>query len=135
MVSYVAPRRLTRERLQLLRRLTDALDKPMTALAFVWLGLLIYDLIYGLGRSGTIASNIIWVTFVLHFTFEFVLAPNKWTYVKGNWITAVALVLPALRIFRLVQTLRVLGCDSPRLSDTSGAGDYAAVAGAFSASN
>ena len=97
-----------RERLKLLRQMTDALDEPMTVLAFVWLALLIFDFTYGLGRYGTIASNVIWGLFVVHFLLEFTLAPQKWTYLKQNWITAIALVLPALRIFRVFQALRIL---------------------------
>lgn len=97
-----------RERLKLLRQVTDVLDEPMTVLAFVWLALLIYDFTYGLGRVGTIANNVIWGLFVVHFLLEFTLAPQKWAYLEQNWITAVALVLPALRIFRVVQAVRIL---------------------------
>jgi hypothetical protein len=67
-----------RQRLSLVRQISDLLDEPMTVLAFVWLGLLIYDFTYGLGRYGTIASNVIWGLFVFHFLLEFTLAPQKW---------------------------------------------------------
>jgi len=97
-----------RERWKLLRELTDALDKPMTALAFVWLALLIIDFVYGLGRAGNLASNAIWIAFIAHFVLEFVIAPSKLTYLRQNWLTAIALLLPAFRVLRVLRALRVV---------------------------
>jgi voltage-gated potassium channel len=97
-----------RERWKLLRELTDALDEPMTALAFVWLALVIIDFVYGLGRAGSIASNVIWVAFIVHFVLEFWIAPSKLTYLRQNWLTAIALLLPAFRVLRVLRALRLV---------------------------
>jgi voltage-gated potassium channel len=99
---------LHRERERLLRQLAAALDKPMTFLAFVWLGLLVLDLTRGLNGWLSALNNLIWGLFVAHFSLEFVLAPDKWRYLRRNWLTAVALVLPALRVFRVFRAFRAL---------------------------
>ena len=98
---------VSRERLKLLRQVSDALDEPMTALAFIWLLLLIVDFTHGLGAAGNLASNVIWVIFIVHFLLEFAIAPRKWTYLKQNWLTAIALVLPAFRVLRVFRFVRL----------------------------
>lgn len=99
---------LHHERQRLLRQVAAALDRPMTALAFVWLGLLVLDLTRGLSGWLAALNNLIWGLFVAHFTVEFVLAPEKGRYLRKNWLTAVALVLPALRVLRIFRAFRVL---------------------------
>ena len=44
-------------------------------------------------------------------TLKFTLAPRKLAYLKSNWLTAVALLLPALRLFRIGRNcaMRALG--------------------------
>jgi voltage-gated potassium channel len=39
---------------------------------------------------------------------EFVLAPHKVAYLKRNWLTAISLLIPALRIFRVFRAFRLL---------------------------
>jgi len=97
-----------RERWKLLRELSAALDKPMTALAFVWLALVIVDFVYGLGRAGDLASNAIWIVFIVHFLLEFCIAPQKITYLRQNWLTVIALVLPAFRVLRVFRAFRIV---------------------------
>jgi voltage-gated potassium channel len=99
---------LHHERQRLLRQVASALDRPMTFLAFVWLGLLILDLTRGLSGWLAVLNNLIWGLFVAHFAVEFVLAPEKGKYLRSNWLTAVALVLPALRILRVFRAFRAL---------------------------
>jgi voltage-gated potassium channel len=99
---------LSHARGKLVRQHAATLDGPMTFLAFVWLILLVLDLTRGLNRWETIASNTIWVIFIVHFVLELLIAPNKWTYLKQNWITAIALVLPALRVLRIFRAFRIL---------------------------
>jgi voltage-gated potassium channel len=77
-------------------------------LAFVWLLLLIVDLTKGLAAAGQAASNAIWVVFVLHFVLEFWIAPAKLKYLRRNWLTAIALILPAFRALRAFRGLRAL---------------------------
>ena len=46
--------------------------------------------------------------FILNFAIEFSVAPGKLNYLKSNWLTAVSLIVPALRAFRIVRIVRVL---------------------------
>ncbi len=96
------------ERQQLLDQISDALDKPMIALAFVWLGLVIVEFVGYRGTLLDILNYVIWAIFVFHFLLEFAIAPRKSAYLKRNWLTAIALVMPALRLVRIARLASVL---------------------------
>ncbi len=96
------------ERSWLLSRLEARLETPMLVLGFVWLALLILEFTYGLTRILELAGLVIWVIFVIDFALRFTLAPRKLAYLKGNWLTAISLVIPALRVFRLLRVVRLL---------------------------
>ncbi len=99
---------LKRERSELLQRLESWLETPMLVLAFVWLVLLVLELIRGESRLFYLLGTIIWVIFILDFGVKLVLAPNKVVYLKSNWLTAISLLIPALRIFRALRAFRLL---------------------------
>ena len=99
---------LQQERWTLLEQIDKALDKPMIALAFVWLGLLILDFTRGLSATLQTVSDVIWGLFVLDFALGFTIAPRKLQYLQRNWLTALSLMLPALRLLRLFRIFRVL---------------------------
>lgn len=97
---------LEADRADLLRRVADLLDTPMLLLSFTWLGLLVLELTRGLTPLLEMASTVIWVLFILNFALEFAIAPRKLRYLRTHWLTAVSLLLPALRVFRLARLLR-----------------------------
>lgn len=99
---------LERERYQLLQRLEDWLETPMLVLAFVWLALLIVELLWGESPWFEIIGTTIWVIFLLDFAVELVLAPHRVAYLKRNWLTAFSLLIPALRLFRIFRVFRLL---------------------------
>lgn len=99
---------LSRNRLQILRRLEGALDTPMAFLGMVWLGLMVTELVWGLSGFGTHIATFIWGVFILDFLLRLTLAPRKLHYLRRNWLTAIALLLPALRILRFARLFRVL---------------------------
>lgn len=99
---------LETERHELLQRLEDWLETPMLVLAFVWLGLLVGELIWGESRAFEIIGTVIWAIFIIDFVLEFVLAPQKAAYIKKNWLTVLSLLVPALRIFRIFSAVRLL---------------------------
>ena len=99
---------LEKERYELLHRLEHGLEMPMLILAFAWLALLMGELIWGESLSFEIIGMIIWVIFILNFAVEFILAPRKTAYLQSNWLTAVSLLIPALRIFRIFRIVRLL---------------------------
>jgi voltage-gated potassium channel len=99
---------LNEQRREIVRLLEDWLELPMLVLSFVWLALLVIELTWGISRQFEIAGTVIWIVFILDFAVKFTLAPHKLTYLKQNWLTAIALLVPALRVFRAVRLARLL---------------------------
>jgi voltage-gated potassium channel len=99
---------LEQERYELLQRLEDWLETPMLLLAFAWLALLIGELVWGESRAFEIIGTIIWMIFILDFVVGLILAPQKLTYIRRNWLTVISLLVPALRIFRIFRVVRLL---------------------------
>lgn len=95
------------ERNKLLVSIEKFLEGPMVFLGFVWLVLLIIELIWGLSRILEIFSLSIWIIFILDFIIKFALAPAKLSFLKKNWLTAISLFIPALRVFRVLRFIRV----------------------------
>ncbi len=98
---------LNEERRSVLEQLEDWFETPMLVLGFVWLGLLIYEFIWSLSPALELLGTIIWIIFILDFALKFTLAPAKIEYLKTNWLTALALLVPALRVFRIFRVFRV----------------------------
>ena len=96
------------ERLEILRTLESWLETPLLLLGFVWLALLVAEFVWGESALLTGISNVIWVIFIVDFAVKFTLAPRKLDYLKSNWLTALSLALPALRIFRIFRMVRIL---------------------------
>lgn len=99
---------LKRERYELLRRVEDWLETPMLVLAFVWLLLLILELVREESALFNALGITIWIIFIIDFAVTLVLAPDKSDYLKGNWLTVISLLVPALRVFRLFRAFRLL---------------------------
>lgn len=99
---------LDRERGELLHRIEKWLETPMIVLGFIWLALLVVELTRGLNPALETAGTAIWIVFILDFALRFTLAPRKVDYLQSNWLTAISLMLPALRVFRIVRLIRVL---------------------------
>lgn len=100
--------KVTEQRWELLARIDALIDRPLVVLAFAWLVLLIVDLTMGLNRSLEIATFVLWGLFVLDFVLEFVIAPRKGEYLRRNWLVAIALILPAVRVLAVLRVLRGL---------------------------
>jgi len=99
---------LSEERWEFLRQLNGLLEAPMIGLSFVWLGLTVIDLTAGLGRTLEVVSYVIWGLFGLHFLLGVAIAPGRLAYLRHNWLTALALILPAFRILRVFRAFRLL---------------------------
>ena len=96
------------ERKKLLTSLEKLLEGPMIFLGFVWLVLLIIELVWGLNKPLEYTSLAIWVIFIIDFLVKFILAPVKVDFLKKNWLTAISLLIPALRVFRIFRIVRLL---------------------------
>jgi len=99
---------LNHERNEVLQKLEDWLETPMVVLGFVWLALLVVELAWELSPLLETIGTAIWIIFILDFALKLTLAPDKVAYLKSSWLTAIALVVPALRVFRIVRVVRLL---------------------------
>lgn len=90
-----------------LRRFQAALEIPMIVLAFVWLAIFVAEAVLGEAPWMAAASWVIWGCFFVEYAVGFVLARRKGVYVRRNWLKAIALLAPALRLLRLVRLVRV----------------------------
>lgn len=98
---------LRNARLDALSQFESLLEPVVAVLGFAWLVLLVVELVWG---SNAFLSTLIWVIyaiFLVDFAIRFVLAPNKLRYIKTNWLTAVSLLVPALRFLRVVRVFRL----------------------------
>ena len=95
----------TEERWSALRELDEWLRIPMALLGLVWLLLLLAELIWGERQLFSVASTIIWIVFIGEFVVRLLLAPDRSTFLKRNWLTIIALIVPALRFFRALSVL------------------------------
>lgn len=100
---------VNQERYQLLTNIEDLLELPMIILGFIWLVLILIELLGSLGPFLRAVSNIIWVIFIVDFLLKFVLAPKKFQFLKSNILTIISLFVPALRVFRITRAFRVMG--------------------------
>lgn len=99
---------LKSERKKLLHAIEKLMEGPMAFLGFVWLILLVLELVKGLTKPLEYASLTIWVIFIIDFLIKFILAPEKGTFLKKSWLTAISLLIPAIRIFRVFRIFRLL---------------------------
>lgn len=96
------------ERSGVLRQVETWLELPMVLLGFVWLILLILELTRGLPASMQKLSTAIWIAFIADYCIKFLIAPRKLRFLRKNWLTAISLALPALRVFRIVRAFRLI---------------------------
>jgi voltage-gated potassium channel len=101
-------RELHAARWELLEQISQIAERPMIALSFVWLILLIIDFTAGLSPLLQVVGNVIWALFVIDFMIAFVIAPRKIVYLRRNWLGALSLALPALRGLRILPALRLM---------------------------
>ena len=99
---------INEERAEALEQLEGWLETPMLVLGIAWLVLFIVEVVWGLSPLLEAFGTLIWVAFIFDFVLRLALAPNKVAYLKSNWLTAISLVIPALRIFRITRVVRLL---------------------------
>ncbi len=102
------PRALRRERWRLLAQVMRYAEVPLFVLSALWLVLLVVEFTRGLGPVLTRASYVIWAIFALQFLLEFVIAPSRAVFLRKQWLTLLALLVPALRLFRVARVARLV---------------------------
>lgn len=96
------------ERDAVLLELEQWLEGPMQVLGFVWLALMVVDFVSGLPGWLSAIEAVIWVIFIVDFAIRLWLAPDKLRYLRRNVLTALSLLVPALRVFRIFRAVRAL---------------------------
>ncbi len=100
-----------RERWDALDALDEWLRLPMLGLSFLWLLLVLWELARGSSALLETFGTAIWAAFTVEFVLRFTLAPEKGSFLRHNWLTIIALVVPAFRLlrgFRLLRAARAL---------------------------
>ncbi len=102
------------ERSQVLLQLEEWLERPMLVLSFLWLCLVLIELIWTTAGVFEVVGTMIWIVFVLEFLLRLSIAPRKGVFLRRNPIAIAALIAPAfrflnaLRVLRLVRGLRLM---------------------------
>ena len=89
-----------------LDQLDEWLELPMIVLSMAWLCIVIWELLSGSSALLETLGTAIWIIFLAEFAIRLALAPDKLPFFKSNWITVLALAVPALRMFRFLNFLR-----------------------------
>lgn len=96
-----------KNRNRLLIQIEKIFEVPLIVLGFVWLALLIVELVQGPAPWLNITSNTIWVVFVLDFLGKLWIAPRKGIFLRSNVITLISLAIPVVRVLRIFRVLRL----------------------------
>jgi voltage-gated potassium channel len=110
MPQLTAPEKaeLDNHRENLLEQIERIMRGPMIVLGFIWIVLIVIQFLQGLSSPLKILTTAIWIVFILDFLLRFFIAPKKKKFLQKNWLTSLALIIPALRIFQFVGILRIL---------------------------
>ncbi len=94
------------ERWAALEQLDQWLRGPMLMLSLFWLIIVLIELTSGTSELLSTIGVVIWLIFIAEFALRLTLAPEKGPFLKKNWLTVIALIVPALRLFRAIAILR-----------------------------
>jgi voltage-gated potassium channel len=86
-----------------LKYIEQNLETPMLFLSFVWLVVIVGELVNGITPLLLWAGTGLWLTFILFFVLKLINAPHRATLIKKNWLFIVAIIVPALRLFPISQ--------------------------------
>lgn len=100
--------KLNEERKKALSQLEEWFESGMALLGLAWFALTLVEMVRGLSGFLGLMSYVIWGIFILDFVVRFSLAPHKPAYLKQNWLTALSLLVPALRALRVFRAFRLL---------------------------
>ena len=89
-------------------KLEEHLEIPLFILAIVWFYFFLVEVFHGLNSTQEDLIFVIWILFIAEFLIKLILAPRKLRFIRSNWITIIALIIPALRVFRIFYAIRIL---------------------------
>lgn len=94
------------QRWKTLRQLDEWVQTPMMVLSAIWVVIVLLELTSAGNALLATIGTIIWIVFLVEFAIRFLIAPKKLPFLKTNWLTAIALLAPALRLFAIFRFLR-----------------------------
>lgn len=92
---------------QVLSQMEEWLEQPMIFLSFIWMILVVVELVWTTSGVFALLGTIIWIIFIAEFLLRFALAPRKLSFLRRNPITIVALAAPAFRFLTALRFLRL----------------------------
>jgi voltage-gated potassium channel len=87
-----------------LMTLPRKLELPMLLLSFVWFLVIITELVNGTNSILLSLGTVLWVLFVAYFCLRLAIVPQRWIFLKRNWLFVLAILVPVLRFFPFLQT-------------------------------
>ena len=91
-------------------RLIGEIDRwlrwPMIFLSFAWLAIVVIELTRGNTALLETLGTAIWIIFIVEYLMRLLIAPDKKRFFRRNWLTLIALIVPALRLVRIFAALR-----------------------------
>jgi voltage-gated potassium channel len=102
----------TERRARAFETLERATEVPMLILALTMVPLLLAPMLFDISEEGLAAIRIgnafVWLAFTLELTSKTYLAPDRLLYLRRHWFDVVIVVLPFLRLARVIRAARVL---------------------------
>lgn len=77
-------------------------------LGFIWLGLVILELINKSNRFLETLGVAIWIIFIFDFILKLIISTSKARFLRKNVLTIISLIIPAFRLLRIVRFIRLV---------------------------
>lgn len=79
------------------------MQRPVLLLSLAWLVLLVAEVVFPQGRYFEVFGTVIWLMLAFDFLIRLTLTTRKWFFLRTNWLLALSLALPALRLFQITR--------------------------------
>jgi voltage-gated potassium channel len=84
------------------------LDLPMLLLSFVWLFILITELVYSTNEVLSDFGTGIWLLFIFYLSLRLVTSADRIAFLKRNWLFELAVLVSVLRFFPFLQNFTIV---------------------------
>jgi voltage-gated potassium channel len=91
-----------------LARFEHAIEPAVQWLAVAWLLVVVLELVRGRSPGLDAVGTALWIFFAVDVAIRFFLAPKKLRFLRRNWLTILATIVPVLRLVRTVRVIRLL---------------------------
>jgi voltage-gated potassium channel len=88
---------------RMLKALERRVETPMLLLSFVWLLVVVTELVLGTTPTLHLLGTGIWLAFLLFFSLKLAVVPKTTVFLKKNWLFVLAILVPVLRLFPYLQ--------------------------------